>query len=79
MTTAQTRTLRSRIRHRLADLGWTQVELARRTGIHQPNLSKYLSGRADFTGSTLDRMLEALDMAVTAPATRAKRQPKEAR
>ncbi len=48
----------------LDERGWTQSELARRTNIPQPVISKYLGGYDSYSLSTLRRLGEALDVAL---------------
>lgn len=52
--------IRSLIRARLNELGWSQGELSRRCGMAPPDLSRYFSEKRDVTGATLDRLVEAL-------------------
>ena len=51
------------VRSRLAEMGWSQAELARRIGMYRTQLSKLLSGNP--TVSTLERVLDPLDLEVT--------------
>jgi len=44
--------------------GWTQAELASRSGVAQPHISDILAGRRDPRASTLDRLLKALRLHV---------------
>lgn len=48
------------IRERRIELGWTQAELARRTGIPQADISRIENGRLDARWSTIHRISEAL-------------------
>lgn len=53
--------IREQIRKALADAKITQRELARRAGMHQPNLSDYLrKPNVDITTKTADRILAVL-------------------
>lgn len=40
--------------------GITQSELARLSGVHQPSISQYLSGKIDMTDEQLDRLLSCM-------------------
>lgn len=53
------------IRERRIELGWTQAELAERSGVPQADISRIENGRLDVRWSTLRRLLAAL--AVNAP------------
>lgn len=44
----------------LADRGWSQRDLAERSGIAAPTISKYLSGKMEPSLSAVDAMAEAL-------------------
>lgn len=46
--------------------GLTLAELAKRAGTYQPNLSGYLSGKADIRTETLMRLFTVLDLEVRA-------------
>lgn len=46
--------------------GLTLTELAERAGTHQPNLSDYLSGKADIRTDTLMRLFTVLELEVRA-------------
>jgi transcriptional regulator with XRE-family HTH domain len=48
------------IRERRIELGWTQAELARRTGIPQADISRIENGRLDARWSTIQRISAAL-------------------
>ncbi len=48
------------IRERRIDLGWTQAELAKRTGISQADISRLENGHLDARWSTIQRLLTAL-------------------
>jgi transcriptional regulator with XRE-family HTH domain len=54
--------LRDLIRARVAELGLSQSELARRCGgvVSRPMLNLYLNGEADLTGEKIDAVLAAL-------------------
>ena len=43
------------------DLGWTQAELAKRSGVARPQISAVETNRTDIKGSTLLKLLNALD------------------
>ena len=55
------------IRERRIELGWTQAELAERSGVPQADISRIENGRLDVRWSTLQRLLAAL---AGAPAPR---------
>ena len=48
------------IRERRIELGWTQVELAGRSGIPQADISRIENGRLDARWSTIQRISSAL-------------------
>jgi predicted transcriptional regulator len=48
------------IRERRIELGWTQAELAKRTGIPQADISRIENGRLDARWSTIQRISTAL-------------------
>jgi predicted transcriptional regulator len=48
------------IRERRTELGWTQAELSRRTGIPQADISRIENGRLDARWSTIQRISTAL-------------------
>jgi transcriptional regulator with XRE-family HTH domain len=48
------------IRERRIQLGWTQAELAERTGIPQADISRIENGRLDARWSTIHRLSTAL-------------------
>ena len=48
------------IRERRTELGWTQTELAKRTGIPQADISRIENGRLDARWSTIQRISTAL-------------------
>jgi transcriptional regulator with XRE-family HTH domain len=48
------------IRERRIELGWTQAELAKRTGIPQADISRLENGRLDARWSTIHRLSRAL-------------------
>lgn len=48
------------IRERRIELGWTQAELAKRTGITQADISRLENGRLDARWSTIQRISGAL-------------------
>lgn len=52
-----------------ADVGWSQRELARRSGIAQPSISEIESGDRDTTVTNLGRILKAAHYAVIAIPT----------
>jgi predicted transcriptional regulator len=59
-TLAELSHLGDAIRERRAELGWTQAELARRTGIPQADISRLENGRLDARWSTIQRICAAL-------------------
>lgn len=48
------------VRERRIQLGWTQAELAKRTGIPQADISRIENGRLDARWSTIHRLSTAL-------------------
>ena len=48
------------IRERRIDLGWTQAELAKRTGISQADISRLENGHLDARWSTIQRLMASL-------------------
>jgi transcriptional regulator with XRE-family HTH domain len=44
----------------MRDTGTTQSELSRLSGIHQPSISQFLSGRTDLSDEQLDRLLSCM-------------------
>lgn len=50
----------SSMRERRIELGWTQAELAKRTGVPQADISRIENGHLDARWSTLQRLLAAL-------------------
>ena len=48
------------IRERRIELGWTQAELAKRSGIPQGDISRIENGRLDARWSTIQRISTAL-------------------
>lgn len=48
------------IRERRIELGWTQAELSRRSGVPQADISRIENGRLDARWSTIQRLSAAL-------------------
>ncbi len=44
----------------MAETGTTQTELARASGVHQPSISQFLSGRTELSDDKLDQLLECM-------------------
>lgn len=44
----------------MLDTGTTQSELSRVSGVHQPSISQFLSGRVELSDDQLDRLLSCL-------------------
>lgn len=44
----------------MLETGTTQSELSRTSGVHQPSISQFLSGRVDFSDEQLDRLLSCM-------------------
>lgn len=44
----------------LAETGTTQSQLARLSGVHQPSISQFLSGKVHFSDDQLDRLLSCM-------------------
>lgn len=57
------------IRQRRTYLGWTQAELAERSGVSQADISRIENGQLDARWSTIHRLSEALE----APGEKPKR------
>ena len=55
------------IRERRIELGWTQAELAKRSGIPQADISRIENGRLDARWSTIQRISTALTATQTPP------------
>ena len=55
------------IRERRIELGWTQAELSRRSGIPQADISRIENGRLDARWSTIQRISTALTATRTPP------------
>lgn len=55
------------IRERRIELGWTQAELSKRTGIPQADISRIENGRLDARWSTIQRISAALAAPKTPP------------
>jgi len=49
------------IRERRIELGWSQSELAERTGVSQADISRIENGRLDARWSTIHRLATALE------------------
>lgn len=58
--------LRTQLAARLAGLGWSQSELARRAVVHRGKLSAFLAGKADLNAESLERLIDALGGATLA-------------
>lgn len=54
----------SRLRVAREEAGMTQADVSRASGIAVPNLSKIESGRVDIRLSTLNRVLDALELEI---------------
>lgn len=52
-------------KQRLAELGWTQEELAKKIGVAQPNVAAILSGKHKPTLATVERVAKALGCSAT--------------
>ena len=61
--------IRQIIKGRMRDLKVTQLELEERTGIVQPQISAFLSGKRSAVVETVERLLDALDLEIR-PAPR---------
>ena len=44
----------------MTEVGITQSELSRISGVHQPSISQFLSGRTDLSDNMLERLLECM-------------------
>jgi len=59
-------TIRKAIADEIRRAGWSQAELAKRSGIPQQNISEYLRGVRDLTTERASRLLTALRLTVSA-------------
>ncbi|MFC6150141.1 MULTISPECIES: helix-turn-helix domain-containing protein [Mumia] len=50
----------SLLRHVMTETGTTQSMLSRLSGVHQPSISQFLSGRVDLSDGQLDRLLSCM-------------------
>ena len=48
------------LRHVMLETGTSQSELSRVSGVRQPSISQFLSGRVDFSDDMLDRLLSGM-------------------
>lgn len=48
------------LREVMSETGFTQTELARVSGVHQPSISQMLSGRIEMSDEQLDRLLSCM-------------------
>ncbi|BBZ01201.1 hypothetical protein MCHIJ_06380 [Mycolicibacterium chitae] len=48
------------LRQVMSDTGTSQSELSRLSGVHQPSISQFLSGKIDFSDQLLDRLLACM-------------------
>jgi len=48
------------LRQVMSETGTTQVMLARTSGVHQPSISHFLSGKVEFSDEQLDRLLTCM-------------------
>lgn len=64
MSKKQQQTIRAAIVAAMADQAISQSELARRTGITQPRVNQYLTGKRDACTETADKMLAVLGLKV---------------
>lgn len=56
---------RTRLRHLLAERGWTHAELAQRTGMHRVYVSLLLSGKRNPALNTLEQIANAFGIEAT--------------
>ena len=61
------------MKDRMSELGVTQLRLAELSGILQPRISDYLTGKRDVTGESLRKLLEALDLEIRPVSRRSKK------
>jgi transcriptional regulator with XRE-family HTH domain len=52
------------VAERLVALGWSNGELARRSGVAQPTISRWLSGTRTLNSELVARVLDAAGLAV---------------
>lgn len=45
----------------MLETGTTQMGLSRMSGVHQPSISQFLSGKAEFSDEQLDRLLSCME------------------
>ena len=53
----------TKVRDGMRDHDWSQDEMARRSGVRQPNISNLLMGKRKGTLDTWDKLLRALESA----------------
>jgi transcriptional regulator with XRE-family HTH domain len=56
----------SAIRRKMKERGITQVELSKQLNVSRPNLNRLLAGRSPRVPDSLQRVLDALDLELTA-------------
>lgn len=59
-------TLATRIRARLAEIGWTPTDLGRELNQKSPNVARWLSGRARPGATNLTKIARALGVSLDA-------------
>lgn len=67
MTKQDHEPIRTALREALTHSGWTQVELAERSGVNQPKISRYFSGRAQLNSENVERLAWALGLEIKTP------------
>lgn len=56
--------IRERVIERVGELGWTDSLVARRAGVTQPAVSRYLARTRGVTSATLARILTAIGLTI---------------
>lgn len=56
--------IRELVSRRMASMNMTQVTLSEKSGVSQPNLSDFLSGKSDLRVATLEKVLKVLGLTV---------------
>ncbi len=65
--------LTERVRKAIEESGMTRYEIARRTGVQESTLSRFMSGKASLTLDTLDMLAKELGLELTVRGKRRSR------